>query len=468
MRWWLGALALLVISALLRLEYVVYGLYVFLALLGWSRLWAHRWTGWITVVRECSRTAAEIGERAQVTVALRNAGPGRIPWLLLEESLPRTALQQDPPRLRTSARPLEVAAFRPGETRRFQYDIEFRMRGYYTFGPLLVEGGDLFGLHRRYRVISGACHVLVRPRVVPLAGYDLASRRPVGEIRLRHRLSEDPTRIAGVRPYEKGDPLNRIHWRATARTGVLHSKVCEPTCVAGATLVLDFHRGSYPCRRSSEAQAELARRLKAGGFADLIPDRDAPDVNRVELAATTVASLANALAEQGHKVGFITNGRDAAERIRVEGVQAEFRSRALARRTLQRPGVNDRLQPVILSTRKDPDPRPEILDTLGRLELTDGLTLPALLAEVAGHLPGDATVAVVLAAVDPETVQALERLRRRGLAVAVILVDPAASGFQDWAGGPDWAGSLVASGIDFRVVTDEASLEGVCAEAFLR
>ena len=52
-----------------------------------------------------------------------------------------------------------------------------------------------------------------------LAGYEIASRRPIGEIRISHRLFEDPTRIAGVRAYQSGDPLNRIHWRATARTG---------------------------------------------------------------------------------------------------------------------------------------------------------------------------------------------------------------------------------------------------------
>lgn len=468
MRWWLGALGLLAVAMVLRLEYVVYAMYVFLALLGWSRHSALRWTGWLTAVRHATRDAVGIGERATVTVALRNAGRGRIPWLLLEESLPLTALRQDPPRLRTTAPPVEVAALRAGETRVFRYDVEFLMRGYYTFGPVLVEGGDLFGLHRRYRIVSEPCHVLVRPRVVPIQGYDLASRRPVGEIRMRHRGTEDPTRIAGVRPYQKGDPLNRIHWRATARTGQLHSKVCEPSCVAGATLVLDFHRERFPRRRSSDAQAELARRLKAAGMEDRIPDHDAPDSAWVELAVTTVASLAAALAEQGQKVGLVTNGRDAAERIRTEGWSGEFRNRSSARRTLSRPGANDRLQPVVIDTRRDPDPFPEILDTLGRLELTDGLSFPGLVGEVAGRLARDATVAVVLAGIDEATAGVLGRLRRRGFAVAVILVNPAEGGLNDWSGAPDWAGWLMAEGLEFRLVRDESDLERLCAEHFVR
>ena len=77
------------------------------------------------------------------------------------------------------------------------------------------------------------------------------SRRPIGDVRLTHRLYEDPTRIAGVRPYEAGDPLNRIHWRATARTGRLHSKVYEPSTLAGATILLDFHHGRLPAAAAS-------------------------------------------------------------------------------------------------------------------------------------------------------------------------------------------------------------------------
>ncbi len=122
------------------------------------------------------------------------------------------------------------------------YQLKCNRRGYHQIGPLVVETGDLFGLHRRYRVLTSPHFLLVYPEVVPLEGFELASRRPIGEVRISHRLYEDPTRIAGVRRYEAGDPLNRIHWRATARTGQFHSKIYEPSCIVGATLLLDFHQ----------------------------------------------------------------------------------------------------------------------------------------------------------------------------------------------------------------------------------
>ncbi len=137
----------------------------------------------------------------------------------------------------------------------------------------------------------------------PLAGFDIASRRPIGEVKMSYRLFEDPTRVAGVRPYEAGDPLNRINWRATARTGALHSKVYEPSTVAGVTVLLDFHQASFDERHEPV---------------------------RSELAVTMAASLANAVFEMGQQVGLVTNGRDAADRIRQEGWDFDFRSRSAA------------------------------------------------------------------------------------------------------------------------------------------
>ena len=92
---------------------------------------------------------------------------------------------------------------------------------------------------------------------------------------MTYRLYEDPTRIAGVRRYEAGDPLNRVHWRATARTGVLHSKVYEPSTVVGVTLLLDFHIAAHDPRHEPV---------------------------RSELAITAAASIANAVYLLGQRL----------------------------------------------------------------------------------------------------------------------------------------------------------------------
>lgn len=467
MRWWLGASLLLALGYVFRLGLLVYAMYVFLGVLGLSRIWTRRWTANLSVSRVCPVDSVEMGETATIELMVRNEGPGRVPWLLIEESLPLEAFRQQPPRLRVTGARIAVLTLRPGATHTLSYRIEFKLRGYYQIGPMLLESGDLFGLHRRYRIATDPQFVLVRPKVLPLEGYDLASRRPLGEVRLRHRLFEDPTRISGVRPYERGDPLNRIHWRATARTGLLHSKSYEPSCVAGATLLLDFHHDSFPSNRPIYAP-DLARRMASQQTA--IPDVSAVDAEGpiVELAVTTVASLANAVHELGQQIGFISNGRDAAERVRQEGWRRQFRTRAMAKATLVRRAPNERLEPVSVETRRGSGQLDRILDTLARLELTDGLPFADLLLEVSGRLPRDATVAAVMTQVTEEAAFALGNLKRGGFAVIVVLVSFEAIEYHDWASPPEWAERLLAEGIEFRRVQDEPGLSQLCAEHFVR
>ena len=62
-----------------------------------------------------------------------------------------------------------------------------------------------------------------------------------------------------------------------------------------------------------------------------------------------------------------------------------------------------------------------ILETLARAELTDGLTFSQLVADPACRLRQDATVVPILTQVTEEAAIALGNLKRRGLAVSVLL-----------------------------------------------
>ena len=245
MKWIFGTLALLVLGLVLKLSLLVYAMYVLLGILALSRFFSRTWTNELEASRFCGRDVLEIGGSADVSVEVINQGRLSVPWLIVEDSLPRDALVQVPRHLKADGPRLKLTRLAPGETTSLQYQVTFLMRGYYQIGPLLLETGDVFGLHRRFRVATEPHFAMVLPKVRPLEGYNLASRRPIGEIRVVHRLFEDPTRLAGIRPYQPGDPLNRIHWRATARTGQLHSRIYENSRVAGATFLLDFHGQSY-------------------------------------------------------------------------------------------------------------------------------------------------------------------------------------------------------------------------------
>jgi uncharacterized protein (DUF58 family) len=434
-KWFIGVVLLLSAALILESGLLAYAMYVLLALLVVSRFLAHSWIGHLTANRQCRQTTAEVGESVAVDVNVANTGALPVPWVLLEDVLPAKAVVENRGRVRVKKRRFKIASIKAHGEINLNYEIEFLMRGYYQVGPLVLETGDLFGLHRRYRVGSAPHFILVYPRVVPLEGYELASRRPIGEVLLTHRLYEDPTRIAGVRAYEAGDPLNRVHWRASARTGQLHSKIYEPSTIAGATLVLDFHEAGYDSKREPQ---------------------------RSELAVTTAVSLAHGLYQLGQQVGLVTNGRDAVDRIRLEGWVSDYRTRKEAQQSVAMRESSERLQPIVVETRRGIEQFQRIRETLARVELTDGLTVAQLLEETSSRLPRDATVVAILGSVSAETALALGSLRRRGYAVTAIPVV-----LEGEALDHDLI-RLMAEGIEVRQLKSEAELPGLCQRQLLR
>jgi uncharacterized protein (DUF58 family) len=212
---------------------------------------------------------------------------------------------------------------------------------------------------------------------------------------------------------------------------LLHSKVYEPSSVAGATLLLDFHQADYESRH---------------------------EPFRSELAVSAAASIAHAVYEMGQQIGLVTNGRDAADRIRQEGWQGDLRTRKAARTAAEMREKSDRLQPVMVPTRRGPEQLLLILEALARVELTDGLSFPQLIAEAACRLPRDATVIAVVPSLSAEIAAALGDLRRRGMAVAAVL------NLYDEDDFIQAAGRLLAEGITACHLPDRESIVNVCRQ----
>jgi uncharacterized protein (DUF58 family) len=431
MKWYLGAISLLLVALVFGLGLMAYAMYALLGVMLVSRFLARSWAANLGAERECNRFSANIGDTVAVVLTVTNRGALPVAWVLLEDLLAREAVAGASPRLEVVGSCLKLAMLGPTGRKTLYYQLRCRMRGYYQIGPMMLETGDLFGLHRRFRMLTAPHFLLVYPKVIPLEGYDVASRRPIGEVRLAHRLYEDPTRIAGVRGYQAGDPLNRIHWRATARTGELHSKVYEPSTVAGATVVLDFHRDRYD-------------------------PKDEPI--RSELSITAAASIVDVVYQMGQQVGLVTNGRDAVERIRREGWDPDPQNRLMARQSAAMHATSDRLQPVVVETRRGPEQRMRILETLARLELTDGLTLGQTLAEAASRMPRDASVLALVSSLTMETAVALGELRRRGFAVTAIVNVFHLHEFEAACR------MLMAEGIDARQIKEESDIATMCQE----
>jgi uncharacterized protein (DUF58 family) len=244
-------------------------------------------------------------------------------------------------------------------------------RGVFEIGPAFLSVGDLFARPAASTELTAVDRFIVRPRTVAAPG--LARPDRWGDLhRARSGLAEDPSRFAGIRPYLPGDPLRRIHHRASARIGAPVTKRFEPSQERQALIALDI-----------ETEA-----VGIGGS-------DAAD--ELEALLVIAGSLARSL---------------AAERAAF-GISAAAYSRTRAR-----------IAEVAISD--SPGQADRILDLLARLSSHPSMSFDRLLGRVRRTTRAGTTV-IVLTARDPSPFFGeLRRLRRAGLDVVLLACGPAA------------------------------------------
>jgi len=245
----------------------------------------------------------------------------------------------------------------------------------------------------------------VLPTIAYIETFTVAARRPQGPVRLTNRIYADPTRINNIREYVPGDPLNTIHWKATARTGELHVKTFEPTSITGGTLILDFHEDSYVMEKREY---------------------------RMELAVTTAASIAYLLQMSGEQVGLLTNARDAAEVARYETASVQAGNRFAMNDLLSGEEESTRISPLTVSTCRTTEQGRKVIENLARVLPGHGLDLCQLIMAQFITLPRDATLLPVTGQVTDRLALTLAMMKQSGFKVTVFLID-AGKGYEEAA-----------------------------------
>jgi len=215
-------------------------------------------------------------------------------------------------------------------------------------------------------------------------------------VRVERRIFEDPSRLHGVRAFQPGDKLSRVHWRATARTGELQTKVYEPSAMIGAMLCCDLYEPAY----------------------------EGSDVfRRSELAVSAAASLAVYIAACHQQIGLLSNGRDAADRARYEPIQFEARTLVQARRLAEMRERSNRLRPCEVPVGRGEVMLRRLLDATARIELSDFQPVAAMLLREYPRLPRDVVYLVITPRLERGLVEALAAMRKSGFAASVIRID---------------------------------------------
>ena len=361
-------IVLLILALFSRVDLFFYLLYVLFGIVVLGRLWASRALKAVTVHRIHPDRVFQ-GESIGVRLEVINGGWLPVLWLRLHDKVPAP--------LGTPGLFRQVVSLAPRERLNLAYTLYANRRGYYQLGPLAAHTGDLLGstttetdpLRK-----DGGGFVIVYPRIVPLRHLGFPSQSPFGTLPSREQIFEDPTRIRGVREYQRGDSLRRIDWKTSARVGALQVKRYEPAIALETGIFLNLDGSDYPVSHRSPA---------------------------TELGIVVAASLAAHLVEKRQAVGLITNGRDPL----ATGVAVPTPS---------------------LPMRKGRDHLMHLLDLLARIEVAEAEVLPFLevVSRESVALPWGSTAILITAHLGEGLFESLLALRRRGLGVILIMTYP--------------------------------------------
>lgn len=372
-------LALLLVPTLItghelfvRVLYVLAGLVV--VSLGWS--WLN--IRWLTASRALRFGRAHVGGTVQERLLIRNEG--RLPklWVGLHDRSEVPGYRAD-----------RVIGGLPGRGERSWVVLaQCRRRGKFTFGPVTLASSDPLGLFRWQRELPLYSTLVVYPATVDLPGFRAPIGRLSGGDALQHQTHQVTTNVAGVRDYLPGDSFNRIHWLSTARRGRLISKEFELDPQADIWLFVDMQES-----------------VQRGSYADelLFHPVDAPPLTRhafelppctEEYVVTIAASLAKHLLSRKRALGMISYGQ------RREVVQVDRGERQLVR----------------------------LMESLAVLRAEGQVAFAEVIAGEASQLWGGSTAIMISSSTDASWVAAARDLKRKGIDVVVVHVEPSTFG----------------------------------------
>lgn len=375
-RWLYAVVALFVLAVILREGlFAVAGALAALAL-GSAWLWNRYSLRSIEYERRFSNTRVFPGETVDVSLRVTNRKLLPLPWLQLADEFP-TRLPLRSVKLEVTSQPqigllTHLIAMRWYERVTWRHQLTAVARGYYPFGPLTLTSGDMFGIFESEERRPAQSFLIVYPRVVTLDKLGLPAKQPFGDMRSTQRIFEDPSRTMGIRDYQRGDGLKRVHWKATARRQTLQVRVYEPTATPQLAVFLNVSTSEQPWQGT--------------------------DAEMLEGAISAAASIARYALHEGYAAGVFANAPQlqSDQAIRV------------------RPSTSPQQLTVIL-------------EALARLNTFTIEPIAQTIESEMPRLPWGATLVVVTGVLSPGLAAALQRARQSGRQPVLVTFGEAAA-----------------------------------------
>lgn len=322
-------------------------------LIGVAYLWARQMCDRVTASRRVFGAWVVAGDRLREQWALDNRSKLPVLWARIRDHSEVPGYQVD--RVETAPADGERAWSTSGVCQR---------RGVFRLGPWDVEMADPVGFFRVTHSHPEVTTIMVYPRASRLPDLDLPRGRAAGRATTGERAAEETILVGGLRAYAPGDPLRRIHWKASARHDEFMVREFDREPSGDLWLILDMDAAVH-----AGAEAEATQ----------------------EYAVILAASLAAQFLRQGERraVGLLVSGRN----------------------------------PTLLPPGRGQGQLWRILEALALAEPAAGTPLDALLRQSGPTLGSGRTLVILTPSQETARVAPLLPLMARGNAPSAVLLD---------------------------------------------
>ena len=262
----------------------------------------------------------------------------------------------------------------PMHAREYRYSVACPHRGLCEVGVSALRVTDVFGLFTlRRRVRDGGGEVTVLPRV-SREGETMPIEPGENGPQARIRMTEDTSSPAGVRTWQEGDELKRVHWKLSMRRQSLMVHTYETPQRPDALILLDTSQPQGAPRAAlidalTEACAGTVEALLQAGRMTRLPLEAAGqgDLSGQGMEAFDAMRRALACAGYHRQDDFARVLLMAAPRLRTAGSAAVFSTRltpAIADAAIALSRMGARMRYTLVTAEAPSEEQGKLLDLL--------------------------------------------------------------------------------------------------------
>ncbi len=197
----------------------------------------------------CTFSTDEVEQGADIALleVVENRKWLPVPWLKTELTTSKWLEFADSQSLVTDQTRFVPSFFMVGSYQKVQrnWKVHCAKRGVFEIHRISLVSTDILGLVSLTQAVEVNAAVTVLPVALDIDTHFVRAGAMTGDTVVRRNLVSDPFYLAGVREYRIGDPMNRIHWGATAKLSefVVHQQ--DYTTTRNVTVVLNMQSRPY-------------------------------------------------------------------------------------------------------------------------------------------------------------------------------------------------------------------------------